>query len=421
MALMKQFHGCELVLLVLAALFPAVATADTTDPVQSSSKSSVGDSARQIADTAKKDLGKAREKLSDMSQADVEEAKRKVTEIRALRDSIHSGAERVREMYYDVARFPASTSPIDQLDDLSEKADRIRAEIRTLTTKVEEAGAALYDTGEFEGDQAENEFRRRRRVLDQARLELDDKQQELGALEARQASTRKRVMASTKEEADALKALQDVLKDVDLTARDAQTVYSEAQELESRVRRQEAASDALCGEADGGGEPRRLCFVFGLFTAALSRVVVSGEDGTGALSPYFGGRTSRQLAAAAIPATAARVVPIDSAPYVSIDLGVYSAFLSPRLETASTQSSSTSKTSCSSTAGNFEKNLPCQANAPLNPYAAFYLGATFGKENVGYVSFLPITLGLGTVGDSKKMTSFYGWTLGMVQLNGTLP
>jgi hypothetical protein len=212
--------------------------------------------------------------------------------------------------------------------------------------------------------------------------------------------------------------LQRIDEESQQFADDTADVYDEIEKEAAKKTREDEGRDALCGVS--GSESRKACFYFGVFTAALSRVVVNGEDGTSSANSYWGGKSARQIGAVAVPNAGLRWLPLWT--FVSVDFGVYSAFVSPKLEAAQSTSIQGAKGGpCSLRAEDFERDLPCQGNATLTPYAAAYLGITLGRKNLGYATLMPLTLGLGTLDDAKSLKTFFGWTLGVLQLNGTLP
>ena len=164
-----------------------------------------------------------------------------------------------------------------------------------------------------------------------------------------------------------------------------------------------------------------MCLVYGLFAATLSTISVNGE-GSGGPASVFSGQSSHHLASVAVPFAGVRLLPqnwfgVKDWGFISLDVAGYSAFLTSNLGSAS---SSTPTQSCSSTNTDFTSRLPCQANASVNPYLGTYVGITVGKSTLAYVTIIPFTLGIAQVGSESALRVYTGWSLGALQINGSL-
>lgn len=188
----------------------------------------------------------------------------------------------------------------------------------------------------------------------------------------------------------------------------AQALKTAQQAYEEKKR----AENSLCGIAASGDGPRSVCLVYGLFAAALSKVRVTGE----------GSEAAQRLTSIAVPFAGVRLIPqlwfgLNEWGIVSLDIAGYSAFLSQSV-TATTPS--VTKTSCSRGGGDFEAKLPCEANGQIHPYLGGYVGVTVGRSGLAYVTIIPFTLGLAQVGAVAELRTYYGWSVGAIQLNGNL-
>ena len=183
--------------------------------------------------------------------------------------------------------------------------------------------------------------------------------------------------------------------------------------------------ESLCGSVDatapdGAANPRSVCFVYGLFAASLSFVNVAGEGS--AAGSVFSGQSNHHLTSIAVPFAGLRLLPqvmagVKNWGFISIDIAGYSAFLSQNL--GSTGPSAT-KVSCSSASSDFTMRLPCEANAAVSPYVGAYAGVTVGKAGLAYLTLIPFTFGLAQVGVNSGLHVYSGWSIGALQLNGSL-
>jgi hypothetical protein len=102
---------------------------------------------------------------------------------------------------------------------------------------------------------------------------------------------------------------------------------------------------------------------------------------------------------------------------ISVDISLYSAFLTQNIGATTP---STQVVSCSTANGDFAQKLPCQGNAPIQPYAGLFAGITIGKSSLAYLTLIPWTIGVGQVGTMPGLRTYSGWMIGAVQLNGNL-
>lgn len=189
----------------------------------------------------------------------------------------------------------------------------------------------------------------------------------------------------------------------------AQAAEVSAEHAAESAAQKERWSQSLCGLGSDGGK-LSMCMVYGLFAATLSRVSAFEKR------ELDGGRTQKRLASIAVPFAALRFVPLPSKyGFVSVDIGGYSAFLTKNLGSTAP---SVDRLSCARNGGEFESKLPCEANAELYAYAAFYAGITVGKDGIGYISVVPFTAGLAQVGTNRDLRGFYGVMLGLLQISG---
>lgn len=219
-----------------------------------------------------------------------------------------------------------------------------------------------------------------------------------------------------------------VMAEVRGVSQGADDVEAMAASAKLELQRKESASTALCG-ANSTLHARPLCVYYGIYTATLSQVRVKGEPGS-TVEPFWGGQSRHRLASVAVPTVGVRLrlpYPVvwyltkwKQLKFASLDLGVYSAFISPTVSEGGAAVKGSAEPSCSKSNGEFETRLPCQGNASVSPYAAGYFGVTFGKSGIGYVSLMPITVGVGQVGTEGSLRTFSGWTVGLIELHGTL-
>lgn len=192
----------------------------------------------------------------------------------------------------------------------------------------------------------------------------------------------------------------------------ANDVTSATSSLQSAIQ----ADASLCGTSASTGKASWLCISYGLFAASLSVVQVGTGVGTG-----LSGSSNHHLTSVAVPFAAVRVLPWEGlwgvGGYVSLDVALYSAFLTQSLGAGSPTAT---KQSCSTAGGDFESKLPCEANASLQPYAGAYVGITVGNSKLAYLTLIPFTTGLAQVGTAPGLQWYSGWSLGVIQLNGNL-
>jgi hypothetical protein len=197
---------------------------------------------------------------------------------------------------------------------------------------------------------------------------------------------------------DQLAHANDVCTQRKVTA--AETAADLARE---QVTLRESGPDSLCG-ANDLGLPQSICGIFGISAAALSYLWAVEGDGV---------RSGRRLTTVGVPAGAFRYVLM---PWVAIDLGGYSAFLTKSL--AST-SPSVDKVSCAQSPTEYENRLPCEATNEMYAYLAGYAGLTVGRKGVGFVTLQPLTVGIAQRGTSPTLVPYFGISVGVLQVNGT--
>lgn len=367
------------------------------------------------------------------------EAKQKLDEVRGHADQARSANSRA-------LKFLSSAFDLQRLEEASKKAsdarDRarerraevtdsekaLRAKIDQTTSKREEMysamsagrGQAGFQALRAEVEKIEEEVDVLREQLDERIVAAEAAEEQAEALEQSALRLRTTVMDEIAEEVRLSDQVRDALEEAQSAEQDAEAAHTKASRVVDEKEREDTADEALCGANATQTASQSTCFFYGLFTASLSRVTIAGEDGTGTGNPYWGGRSARQIGAVAVPTAGARYVP-PVLPYISIDAGVFSSFVSPKLQSNEPTSTASPAETCSEKDGEFEARLPCQGNAALNPYAVGYLGVTIGRKNLGFATIMPLTFGLGSLGESRSLKSFYGWTLGVVQINGTLP
>jgi hypothetical protein len=248
-------------------------------------------------------------------------------------------------------------------------------------------------------------------LVEQAETYAEDATEADTASEAEDAADRVHLVADQVAAQGGDKGKKEALDKLEEKARRA---VAEKQEIEHEKKK---AEESLCSaSSDNPQAVKSLCLVFGLFAASLSVVRVEGE-GLPSPSGFYSGQSSHHLTSIAVPFAGARWVPLKSVGYVSLDVAAYSAFLTQNLN-ASTPTGR--KEPCSSTATDFASRLPCEANAPVFPYLGAYLGITVGKSGLAYVTLIPFTLGLAQVGTSTALRGYMGWSVGVIQLNGSL-
>jgi len=167
------------------------------------------------------------------------------------------------------------------------------------------------------------------------------------------------------------------------------------------------AEETICGK-DSKGRPGSTCLSFGVFGAMLSYLWVWNASSF----------TSRpRFADVVVPAVAGRWEPWSEqgVGWVALEVGAYTTFLSRSLVASSP---TTTKMACNQSASEYEKRLPCEANSAVYPYMAGYVGATFGRAGLGYLTIAPLTLGVAQVGSRQALRGYFGTTVGALQING---
>jgi len=174
--------------------------------------------------------------------------------------------------------------------------------------------------------------------------------------------------------------------------------------IQSEARWRRLAASNLCGGFDVDGQVRKVCLTYGVFASAISAITFLD----GAPNGMKGGR----LLSVLVPYAGVRIVPWYRIPYLSIDLIIYSAYI-----TSGTIDNKPASTSCGGGTNELLKTLPCEVNPTIRPYAAVLAGITLGKENVGYLTLAPATFGWAAVG-SQGTHPYFGLLAGTLQLTG---
>lgn len=189
---------------------------------------------------------------------------------------------------------------------------------------------------------------------------------------------------------------------------DVQTQTCEARKLKGdiafSVRWRRLAAANLCGGFNADGGVTRVCVTYGAFSAALSTIWFLD----GAPDGLKGGR----LLSVLVPYAGGRIIPFQYVPYLSLDLILYSAYItSGSVETAP------AATACGGGGNALLQNLPCETNPVIQPFAAFMAGVTLGRDNIGYLTLAPLTIGFAKVG-SQGVHPYIGMLAGTLQLTG---
>jgi hypothetical protein len=188
----------------------------------------------------------------------------------------------------------------------------------------------------------------------------------------------------------------------------AQTYTCEARRLQGQVategRWRRLGASNLCGGFDPDGALTRWCITYGLFAATLSAIEFINSSPSGSR----GGR----LVSVFVPYAGLRVIPFVRVPFLSFDFTLYSAFI-----TSAGIDSTPASTPCGGGGNALLRNLPCESNPKIQPYAAMLAGVTFGKDNIGYLTLAPLTLGVASVG-SLGAYWYAGALAGTLQLTG---
>jgi hypothetical protein len=174
-----------------------------------------------------------------------------------------------------------------------------------------------------------------------------------------------------------------------------------AQEAKSHAADAPAADQATAQASAGGAQDALATATKTSATSAQQFSTASGNAGCGGKSAFclFGGaflagyslttgagdrqgETGHHIVQLALPTAGIRYAALQ---YASLDLGFYTAIISPQFQVNQVNSSGSG---CATKGGTFENSLPCEGDAPLRPYAALFLGATIGtgSSSLGLVS-----------------------------------
>ena len=150
--------------------------------------------------------------------------------------------------------------------------------------------------------------------------------------------------------------------------------------------------------AIGCGGKSRYCLYGGALLASYSLTLGEGDRA---------GQTGHHIVSLVLPTAGFR---FSWRQYVSFDLGVYSAIISPEFQANAIGSSGTG---CAKKGGVFEDDLPCEGNALLRPYGAAVLGATInsGSSSLGVFMF-GVTVGWARTAQDPNAFRFWGLMIG---------
>jgi hypothetical protein len=327
----------------------------------------------------------------------------------------------------------SAASP-DQFRDIIQKLVALIGQIREARREGEEIRGEL-DTGQ--ADALEKSNLRLRELAGQVRdwhLKAEREALIFAAESPRSEACRARDAAEASRSVDDSKTAASRAEDAarrtrsvaDKTAiADVQKIAAHAEKCAQAARSIAASKERLAGSLCGlrdDGTPRTTCGVAGVFGATLSQMFWTSPMGA------YGGSSTQRLASVAVPFAAWRWAPLfEREPleaedperlyggYVAFEIGAYSAFLTKALAAADPDPT---LSSCSRDGGDFERRLPCQANAAIYPYLGTYAAMTAGRSGVGYITISPVTLGLAQVGAEKGLRWFAGWMMGIFQING---
>jgi hypothetical protein len=128
------------------------------------------------------------------------------------------------------------------------------------------------------------------------------------------------------------------------------------------------------------------------------------------------GQTGHRIVSLVVPAGGVRMV---LSQYLSLDMGLYTAIISPQLQVNDVN---TVGTGCSKHNGAFEDKLPCEGNAVLRPYGAALVALTVGTGSsaLGVIS-LGLTFGFARTAQDPEAFLFYGLMLGTGGVYSTVP
>lgn len=142
-----------------------------------------------------------------------------------------------------------------------------------------------------------------------------------------------------------------------------------------------------------------VCFFGGALVGSYSLTI--------ATSNARSGDTSHQVVSVAVPTGGVRFAVSNR---LSVDLGLYTAIISPQLKVNSLDRSGTG---CSKASNRFNDLLPCEGNAVLRPYGALFGGITIGTGSsaIGIIT-LGLTGGLARTTQDAGAIWFSGLLLG---------
>jgi hypothetical protein len=128
------------------------------------------------------------------------------------------------------------------------------------------------------------------------------------------------------------------------------------------------------------------------------------------------GQTSHHIISLVVPAGGFRYVWNQ---YLNLDVGLYTAIISPQFEVNTV---ATSGTGCTKGGAAFEDKLPCEGNAPLRPYLAGLVALTIGtgSSTLGVIS-VGFTAGVARTNQDPTGFDFYGLFVGTGGVYGTVP
>ncbi|WP_437328824.1 hypothetical protein [Sorangium sp. So ce381] len=207
--------------------------------------------------------------------------------------------------------------------------------------------------------------------------------------------------------------LEEAKKTTDELDKDAKTLAATPAKSEEEARKKNVAEvtksttdktvtakiDAVCG----GGVRFHPCLYVGVFVASGSLTTVSAGD-------YHAGQTSHALVSAAIPAAGIRL-PMDTKGRLSGELGLLSMLVSKDL-------AASERNGCRVANGDFEKRLPCEADATISPAFGAYLGVTLGTGDIGLLTLMGMG-GAATTSLDRSLHPYVGLAVGLVNLSKT--
>jgi hypothetical protein len=155
-----------------------------------------------------------------------------------------------------------------------------------------------------------------------------------------------------------------------------------------------------CATRSDGSQARH-CIFGGAFLAALSLTLAgSGDD--------HAGQTSHQIASLVVPTIGYRWMLLDD---FALDLGTFTTLRTVSTKISTDLAASPDgpvNTACNKNASRFEAALPCEGNATLSPYVAFYLGlSAVATKNLG-IAMVGLTAGLAHTNGDTSAHPFYG-------------